>query len=74
MSQTGICPKCGALVDRLVITRIEAGEELGGSTYSAMTLLCPHCRVVLGTQLARMFDDAGTRPRGVEERQDPTSH
>ena len=74
MSQIGKCPKCSALIDRLVINRVEAGEHLGGSTYSAMTLQCPACGVVLGAQLARMFDDAGTQPRGAEETPDPTSH
>jgi len=74
MSQTGKCPKCDTLIDRLVINRVEAGEDRGGSTYAAMTLQCPGCMIVLGAQLARMFDDAGTQPKGAKETQGPTSH
>lgn len=74
MTPNGKCPKCQELITRIVISRVEAGAELGGATFRAMTLQCPNCQTVLGAQLDRMFDDAGTQPRGVNESQGNTSH
>jgi hypothetical protein len=74
MTPNGICPKCQKLITRIVISRVEAGAEMGGATFGAMTLQCPACNTVLGAQLERRFDDAGTQPRGVNESQGNTSH
>jgi hypothetical protein len=74
MAASGKCPKCDAKVERLVISRVEAGAEFGGSSFAAMTLQCPSCSAVLGAQLARMFDDAGNQPRGVNDEKGNTSH
>jgi hypothetical protein len=74
MTTTGKCPKCQKPIDRLLISRVEAGEDLRGSTYRALTLQCPACATVLGAQLERMFDDAGNKPRGISESPGNTSH
>jgi hypothetical protein len=74
MMPTGKCPKCERPVERLLIARVEAGTDMGGPAYRAITLQCPACHSVLGAQLERMFDDAGIQPRGVNEEQGKTSH
>jgi len=74
MNPSGKCPKCEKPVDRLVIVRVEAGADMGGSTHRALTLQCPSCQTVLGAQLVRSFDNADVQSRGINEEQGTTSH
>ena len=50
MVKHGQCPACKRDVTEFVVTQVYAkikGVKIG----VAMTMECPHCRVVLGTQL-----------------------
>lgn len=44
MASAGRCPKCERTVAELVLDK----GEVAGSSYLAVTFLCPHCRTILG--------------------------
>jgi hypothetical protein len=48
MNPSGKCPKCEKLVIRAVLDGIDLGQ-IAGPTYRGFTILCPHCKTILGT-------------------------
>ena len=51
MIPSGKCPKCEAVIRHAQYDEIEIGQAPGGHgrpIYNGFTILCPHCRTVLG--------------------------
>ena len=44
------CPKCDKMIQNLRINGVD-GSVFGGTTWKCITLCCPFCSAVLGTQI-----------------------
>lgn len=51
MINAGKCPKCEKTVTRLKLEGLDATVGVAGSSWKAITLLCPSCNTVLGASI-----------------------
>ena len=51
MLNSGKCPKCEKVISNVKIEDVSASGDLGQTTWSALSYICPSCNTVLSVQI-----------------------
>jgi phage FluMu protein Com len=63
MVNVGKCPKCENVPHKTDFERITIGDRAYGPFYNGLSILCPHCKTILGISI----DPMSIRADGVRE-------
>jgi phage FluMu protein Com len=63
LSNVGKCPKCEKTLHKTDFESIIIGNQAFGPFYNGISILCPHCKTILGTAI----DPVSIKDDGVRE-------